>query len=283
MPHVIKNTEARSILSQTSGFIAQAGFTHSLSPARNCTYGCSYCYVPTMRIYAGLHREDWEHWGEGTTFKRNAPDLIRRTMRGSEIIYCSPLVDPWQPAEQIDPLMPSVLDALIEAPPQRIVFQTRAPLILRDLERLQRLGTRTDVRVSFSVTTDRDDIRRIYEPLCEPNDLRLDAVRRLTVGSIRTFITLAPLLPCTPEVLGLQALDASKEDLIADPFHTRSNRQTGATTRSAAFRIASHHGHLSYFDATWQSTIVEQLAAVTQAHGRRFATGTEGFSWLSQK
>ncbi len=67
-----RHTAARSILSPTSGFIAEAGFTHSLTLARNRTFGCTYCYVPTMRIYAGLRAEDWQRWGQFTTFKSNA-------------------------------------------------------------------------------------------------------------------------------------------------------------------------------------------------------------------
>ena len=72
MPFPIYHAEARSILTTTSGFIAEAGFTHSLSPARNCTFGCTYCYVPTMGIYGGLKPADWQHWGRFTTFKANA-------------------------------------------------------------------------------------------------------------------------------------------------------------------------------------------------------------------
>ena len=78
--HILQ-AESKSILSQTSGFIAQAGFTHSLSPARNCTFACTYCYVPTMGIYGGLKPEDWQNWGRFTTFKSNAPDLLRRDLR----------------------------------------------------------------------------------------------------------------------------------------------------------------------------------------------------------
>ncbi|MEY2395465.1 MAG: hypothetical protein QOF94_1810, partial [Acidobacteriaceae bacterium] len=58
MPFQVFQSESKSILSKTTGFIAQAGFTHSLTPARNCTFGCSYCYVPTMGIYGGLKQED---------------------------------------------------------------------------------------------------------------------------------------------------------------------------------------------------------------------------------
>jgi DNA repair photolyase len=76
-----RTSVARHILSKTSGFIAQAGFTHSLTPARNCTFACTYCYVPTMRVRAGLQPEDWRRWGQFTTFKANAAELLERELR----------------------------------------------------------------------------------------------------------------------------------------------------------------------------------------------------------
>src|SRR5581483_1002071 len=98
MPFEVLQAKAASILSQTTGFIRDAGFTHSLTPARNCTFGCTYCYVPTMRVYGGLEPDDWRHWGQFTTFKSNTPELLARELRDNQVIYCSPLVDPYQPA-----------------------------------------------------------------------------------------------------------------------------------------------------------------------------------------
>src|SRR6202048_5220198 len=108
MPFHVFEAEAKSILSATSGFIAEAGFTHSLTPARNCTFACTYCYVPTMRIQGGLKPEDWQRWGQFTTFKINAPDLLRRELRERQRIYCSPMVDPYQPAEESERMMPRI-------------------------------------------------------------------------------------------------------------------------------------------------------------------------------
>jgi hypothetical protein len=136
VPFGIFETEARSILSPVSGFLLEAGFTHSLTPARNCTFGCSYCYVPTMRVQAGLRAEDWTHWGGHTTFKRNAAELLRKSLRPRQAIYCSPLTDPYQPAEADRRLMPGVLEAIAANPPAVFVIQTRGPLILRDIELL---------------------------------------------------------------------------------------------------------------------------------------------------
>ena len=118
---------AKSILSATSGYIAEAGFTHSLTPARNCTFGCTYCYVPTLGIYGGLKPEDWQRWGQFTTFKTNAPDLLRRALRDSQRIYCSPLVDPYQPAEAEVQMMPRILDELMAHPPRRPSLPAEVP------------------------------------------------------------------------------------------------------------------------------------------------------------
>lgn len=282
MPFQIFETESRNILSPTTGFIAEAGFTHSLSPARNCTYGCSYCYVPTMRVYGGLRPDDWRHWGAFTTFKTNAADLLRRELRPSQRIYCSPLVDPYQPAESARQGMPPILDAVIKTPPAVFTIQTRGPLIVRDLDRLIELARRTRLRVSFSVTTDQESVRRIYEPHCAPLDQRLDAIERLRAAGITTFATLAPLLPCDPENLARVALQSTAENVIADPLHIRAVKRHGATTREAAIRISEHHEFSAWLDADFQREVLARIQSVIVKAGRQLASGTEGFAWLAQ-
>ena len=274
---------ARTILSPTTGFIAEAGFTHSLTPARNCTFGCTYCYVPTMRIQGGLKPEDWQRWGQFTTFKSNAADLLRCELREHQRIYCSPMVDPYQPAEECERMMPRILDALLEAPAPPCVFvlQTRGPLILRDLEKLRALAQRTKLRVSFSITTNREEVRKLYEPHCAPIPERLDVIRALRDAGIETYATLAPLLPCDPEELALRALEVSGRDLIGDPFHVRSAKPRGATTRDAAFRVSAANQHLEWFDPTFQNEAVECIKRTARARGYNFAIGPAGFATLT--
>jgi DNA repair photolyase len=282
MPFQVLEAEAKSILSVTAGFIAEAGFTHSLTPARNCTFGCTYCYVPTMGIYGGLKAEDWRRWGQFTTFKTNAPELLRRQLRADQVIYCSPLVDPYQPAEESEKLMPRVLDELTAQPPRICVIQTRGPLIVRDLKRLVELSRRTLLRVSFSLTTNREAVRKLYEPRCPPLKYRLSAIRTLREAGITTFATLAPLLPCDPEELAAIALEATNQDIIGDALHVRSVKPRGATTRDAAFAISRKHGFVDWLDGAFQAQVAERIGRVVRQAGRRFATGPEGFGWLTQ-
>ncbi len=281
MPARARHVLASTILTKTSGFIAEAGFTHSLTPARNCTFGCTYCYVPTMRIYAGLQPDDWQRWGQFTTFKSNAAELLARELRPHHRIYCSPLVDPYQPTEADERQMPPILAAAIAKPPRVFVLQTRGPLILRDLECLRALAQRTTLRVSFSLTTDREDVRRLYEPHCAPFAERLETIRALRAAGIETYATLAPLLPCDPEALARAALEATGRDLIGDPLHVRAVKRHGATTREQAFRISAAHEHDQWLDPAYQYQVTARIAAVARAAGHSFTTGPRGFSILA--
>lgn len=285
MPFRIFESEARSILSPVSGFLAEAGFTHSLTPARNCTFGCTYCYVPTMRVQGGLRPEDWQHWGEFTTVKRNAAELLARALalnqgRPGQIIYCSPLTDPYQPAEAEARLMPAILEAVAGTPPAVFVIQTRGPLILRDLELLTRAAARTLLRVSFSITTDREDVRRIFEPRCAPLEERWETVVALRAAGIQTTVTLAPILPCNPEALVARALDVSTGPVVADPFHVRAVKRSGATTRDPGLAICAKYGWERWLDPEFQRQVLARMAATASARGREFGYGPPGFKLL---
>jgi DNA repair photolyase len=279
----IYEAPARGILSSTSGYIREAGFTHSLSPARNCTFGCTYCYVPTMGIYGGLKPDDWRRWGQFTTFKQNAPELLRRELRPRHVIYCSPLVDPYQPVEAEVRMMPRLLEVLIERPPARFVIQTRGPLVVKDVDLLKDLAARTALRVSFSLTTDDEAIRRWYEPHCDPLQARLNAIAELREAGIEVHATLAPLLPCDPVELARLALAATSRDLIGDSLHVRAVKPRGATTRDAAWRIAEHHpGHERWFDREFMGGVYCTIASEAAKRGRKFLAGPAGFRLLTE-
>ncbi len=278
MPFQIYSEPARSILTKTSGYLAAAGFTHSLSPARNCTYGCSYCYVPTMGIYGGLRNGDVKHWGEYTTFKANAADLAWRALRPDQVVYCSPLVDPFQPADADVDAMTPILEAVAARPPKVFVIQTRSPRVLDAVELIRKIP---NARVSFTITTDREDIRRIYEPHCDSVESRFATVRKLCDIGINTFVTVAPLLPCNPEQLVDRLVESSPNPILCDPLHTRAGKPHGATTREAATRISERLGFGEWHDRDFQKTITGRMEARANAGGRQFALGPAAFHLLT--
>jgi DNA repair photolyase len=281
LPFEILQAEARSILSPVAGFLREAGFTHSLTPARNCTFGCSYCYVPTMRVQAGLRAEDWRHWGERTTFKRNAAELLRRSLGPGQVIYCSPLTDPYQPAEADQRLMPEVLEAVAANPPAVFVIQTRGPLILRDVELLRAVARRTRLRVSFSITTDREEVRGIFEPHCASIGKRWQTVAALRTAGLDVFATLAPILPCDPEALVGRALEVSAGPVVVDTLHVRAVKRSGATTREAGIAICRRHGWAEWLEPEFQRSMLDRMRTVAEAAGREFGHGPSGFGLLA--
>ncbi len=236
-----------------------------------------------MGVYAGLSSEDVRKWGQFTTLKTNAAQLVARGSTPQQVVYCSPLVDPYQPAERERPQMPELLSAFAERPPGVLVLQTRGPLILRDLPLLQRVAQATILRISFSITTDRDEVRRHYEPRCESNQTRLEVIRTLRESGLEVYATLAPLLPCDPERLTEWALEASRRDLIGDPLHVRETKPRGATTRSLAFRIAQRYGEEDWFRAGFQYELLRRIEQFAARAGYDFASGPQGFGRLAKR
>lgn len=235
-----------------------------------------------MRIFGGLKPEDWRGWGKRTTFKSNVAALLARELRTDQIVYCSPLVDPYQPAEREERLMPGVLEAVIAAPPRVFTLQTRAPLILRDLDLLLVLAARTKLHISFSITTDRDEIRKSYEPRCEPIDERFAALEALRDAGLEAHATLAPLLPCDPERLADRALASTAADVICDPLHVREVKRRGATTRSEAKRISAATGFERWHEPAHQAEVVARLRERFEVAGRGFGVGVSGFARLAR-
>ena len=174
-----------------------------------------------------------------------------------------------------------LLRAVIAAPPRVFTLQTRAPLVLRDLDLLLALAARTKLHISFSITTDRDEIRRLYEPHCEPIDERFAALAALRDAGLAAHATLAPLLPCDPERLADRALASSDEDVICDPFHVREVKRRGATTRPEAERISAAKGFEQWHEPAHQAEIVAKLRERVEAAGRGFGVGASGFARLA--
>jgi len=228
-----------------------------------------------MRVQADLRPEDWTHWGQQTTFKTNAAELLAKALRPGQAIYCSPLTDPYQPAEAERCLMPDILRAIASGPSGvRFVIQTRGPMILRDLDLL------TGLRVGFSVTTDRDDVRRIFEPHCAPIEERWRVIRTLRDSGVAVFVTLAPILPCDPEALVARALEETNGAVVADPFHVREVKKSGATTRHAAVEICRRYGWADWLDPEFQQSVLASMRRVADSAGRPFGNGPSGFAML---
>ena len=174
------------------------GIDFVINPYRGCAFGCRYCYADFMRKF----RDGDELWGEFVDIKVNAPALIRKEIRKippEKRVLLSSVTDPYQPLEVRYRLTRRVLEVLLLRPDLEIRVLTRSPLVVRDLDLFVRFGPR--LQVGLSITTDREEIRRIFEPTAPAIPRRISALKALHEAGVRTFAFLGPLLPCNPRNL----------------------------------------------------------------------------------
>ncbi len=190
----VRMTTPKSLLNKGTGFLSE--YTHTLNPYAGCVYGCSYCYVRQMPV-ALFRQEEWGRWVDvkTTAAQRLANELRRALAKGRVTIFMASSTDPYQPIEHRARVTRSLLEVMVEQPPDFLLVQTRSPLVRRDIDLLQRLGER--VRVSVTVETDREEMRKHFTPHAPPIAARLSALSALAEAGVPTQASVAPVLPST--------------------------------------------------------------------------------------
>jgi DNA repair photolyase len=199
MPIEIKPIEAKQALTKNGmGKLA-------INPYQGCAFACEFCSAIKMNYFTGRTREKWDKtgWGQWVDYKTNLLALLhaeRKKISGAKI-YFGNATDLYQPLERKLQLVPPILEFFLEHPPRELEVQTRAAGrdVLRDIPLLQKLAERTSVLVSYSIHTDREDVRRIFEPKAPSLDAREEGLRRYFEAGIRTRLSCMPLLPLNPE------------------------------------------------------------------------------------
>ncbi|MDR9854891.1 radical SAM protein [Paenibacillus sp. VCA1] len=194
MAYTLEHKTPKSMLNKGTGFLS--GYSHSLNPYAGCSFGCSYCYVRRMPV-ATFRDQEWGTWVDA---KDGAADVFRKELKrarnnGPVTIFMSSSTDPYQPAEAKAGITRSLLEVMANDPPDFLLVQTRSPLVKRDIDLLVRLGNR--VRVSMTVETDREDVRRQFTPGTPAIEARLRTLKLLKEAGVPTQATIAPVLPCT--------------------------------------------------------------------------------------
>src|SRR5262245_13019463 len=200
----IEQIQAKTALNPTGGFLVS--YTHSLNAYQGCAFGrgsCPYCYVRAMPI----QKFSGKQWGEWVKAKINAPELLikelaaarRKGNFGKLRIFMSTATDPYQGLESKLKITRRLLEVFAASGDFGfLVVQTRSPLIERDLDLLQQLGS--SVAVSFTIETNRDEVRRQITPASPSIERRLRTLEKLTGAGLRTQAAISPILPCDAEI-----------------------------------------------------------------------------------
>lgn len=188
------NVQAKTILNKVDS--PDIGPAFSMNPYQGCEHGCVYCYARNTHTYwgysAGLEFE------QKILVKHEAPQRLEETIRKpgwvATPIMLSGNTDCYQPAERKFGITRKILEVLWKyRHPVGII--TKNSLILRDLDLLQELARHRLVKVSISVTTLEEDLRRQLEPRTAAVANRLRVIRELSRHGIPVNVMMAPIIP----------------------------------------------------------------------------------------
>ncbi|MGD9737194.1 MAG: radical SAM protein [Solirubrobacterales bacterium] len=179
-----REIEMYDITTGTGDFIANGVVSHNCFARRTHTY---------LDLDAG---RDFER---EIVVKVNLPELLRNELaRPSwkrELVALGTNTDPYQWVESRYRMMPEILAAL-EAARTPVSVLTKSPLVMRDVERFERMrDAGLKVSVNLSVPTLDEAAWRATEPHTPSPAARLDAVAELRRRGIDSGILIAPLMP----------------------------------------------------------------------------------------
>jgi DNA repair photolyase len=254
---------ASSILTEGKGFMD--AYDYTLNPYSGCSFGCTYCYA----AFFSRSEEQQKNWGYWLHVKENALQLLiksrKKPLRG-KTIYMSSVTDPYQPIERELELTRSLIKELLLYHQPRLVIQTRSPIVTRDIDLFKQFEV---LQVNMTITTDSETVRKVFEPLCPSNLLRLKAIKEVSQAGIDSCITMTPLLPVeNAEDFAKMLLDTGIKKFIIQPFHSDKGKFI-ASTREPAIRLVK--------EMNWTITEYYRVLDVIQKYIPSIGIGKDGF------
>ena len=252
-----------TILTEGKGFMG--GYDYTLNPYSGCSFGCTYCYA----AFFSRSEEQRNNWGYWVQVKENALQLLikyrKKSLRG-KTIYMSSVTDPYQPIERETNITRSLLKELAIYHQPRLVIQTRSPIATRDIDLFHQFET---IQVNMSITTDSEDVRKVFEPLCTSNASRLKAIKEIHEAGINSCITMTPLLPIqNAEDFAKKLLDTGIKKFVIQPFHSDRGKFV-ASTREQAMRLIH--------EMDWTIDKYQRVLETIQKYIPEIGIGKDGF------
>jgi DNA repair photolyase len=235
---VTEEKKVRSVLSQTG----IPGIKYCINPYVGCSHACRYCYATFMKRFTG----HIEPWGRFVDIKINAPEVLRKQLKKTEkgSIIMSSVTDPYQPLETKYLTTRRCLEelTLFRFP---INILTKSPLVLRDIDLITKLK---DAEVGLTITTDSENMRKLFEPGAPPIQDRIDALRKLHKKGVKTYVFIGPVLPMNPENL-VKKVTPFADSILIDRLNYKNNVQW----------IYKKHRLEKWFDDDFIDTIISKL------------------------
>lgn len=193
-------------------------FTWTINPYRGCEFGCRYCYARYTHEF--MEMRDGMEFEQKIYVKQHAAALLRhdlRRVKPDEAIALGTATDPYQPAERRYEITREILAEFARHRGFEVGIVTKSNLIVRDIDLLGAVARSNKLSVHITVTTLDTDLARILEPRAPRPDLRMDAVRTLSVAGLRVGVSCSPVVPgITDSPADLEAVIRAAAEAGAD-------------------------------------------------------------------
>ncbi len=157
---------------------------------RGCQHGCIYCDSRSKCYHM-------EHDFEDIEVKENALELLETALRSKRkkcMIGTGSMSDPYMPLEKEIGNTRKVLELVLKYG-FGITLITKSDLILRDLDLLKEINSRTKCVVQMTLTTYDETLCKKIEPNVCTSKRRAEVLNILRENGIPTVVWLTPILP----------------------------------------------------------------------------------------
>lgn len=204
-------------------------FEWTINPYRGCEFACKYCYARYTHEFMELDGSEFE---KKIYVKKDAAPLLAwdvahkysyasEASGGTEAehIAIGTATDPYQPAEREYRVTRACLEELAKKEGLSVSIITKSHQIVRDIDVLQRIASRSDLAIDITITTLRAGLTRLLEPRAPRPDLRLAAVKQLREAGLAVGVSASPLIPGITDRHGdLEAVAAAAREAGAQWF-----------------------------------------------------------------
>jgi len=169
------------------GLVSASG---NMNIYRGCTHGCIYCDSRSTCY-------NMDHDFEDVLVKQNAPVLLEKFVSGRRkrmMLGMGSMSDPYMHCEKQLQHTRKCLE-IIDRYRYGFTLITKSDLVLRDLDLIKSINSKSKAVVQMTLTTFDEDLCRILEPNVSTTKQRFEALIKLKEAGIPTVVWLCPVLP----------------------------------------------------------------------------------------
>jgi len=248
----------------------------TFNPYTGCDHMCLYCYASSYipKFYNCRPKKDLI-----SRLKKEAGKL-----RG-ELISISNSSDPYPTLEKKNGLTRKCLEILSKYE-CKVQIVTKSTLVTRDIDILRNIPS----MVSFSVTTDNDDLSKKLEPHAPISSKRLKAIETLLKNNIPTTVRIDPIIPFLNDDvnsliellarLGVLHITSSTYKVKLDNWRRFSARfpRIAERLKPLYFNKGERIGRYYYLPRDLRFDLMKKVKELTEDNGMKFGCCREGFN-----